>query len=61
MNRYRVYSHKLDSNRTVINEVVVTGLQEVWKYCGGRLHKVGYGYCGINTARGIEYVAVRER
>ena len=33
------------------------GLNEVWDYCGGRLHRGRCGYYG--TIGDIEYVAVR--
>ena len=35
------------------------GLQEVWEYCGGRLHRERAGYSGI--INNIEYVAVRSK
>ena len=39
--------------------VTIQGLEEVFDYCGGKLHKGRAGYAGYNRERGIEYVAVR--
>ena len=31
------------------------GIRELQEYCGGKLHRVGHGYSGING--NIEYIA----
>ena len=66
MNRYRVKKINLDKVKTaddywnaVKNASIkyCNGLDEVRKYCGGKLHRGRYGYAGING--NIEYVAER--
>jgi hypothetical protein len=66
MTEYRVKKinlNKIGSTEDYLNAVknasihYCNGLKEVQNYCGGKLHRVNYGYCGING--NIEYVAER--
>ena len=48
-----------DYNKAYNNATIhyCNGLQEVEKYCGGKLHKQRNGYSGVNG--NIEYIAER--
>lgn len=63
-NQYAVRRITLKPNMTMdeyweaINNASIkycNGLDEVWAYCGGKLHRQRHGYSGING--NIEYVA----
>ena len=64
MNTYAVYKTDINDlgktpemSSVVLPTAYVKGLENVWKYCGGKLHRERAGYCGIIGR--YEYSAIR--
>ena len=65
MNTYAVYKTKITDYATMTEEQLrnrtpiayIEGLKNVWKFCGGRLHRHRAGYSGI--IRGYDFKVIR--